>query len=88
MPFTNAFFYYSIRRVGMKIIQDKKEILRQEIKDNSSSAGRDLLTLLIKSNIDVETTGDNKDQTISDDEVLGRTCPNFHKYLHTHVPQT
>ncbi|KAF8595823.1 cytochrome P450, partial [Ceratobasidium sp. AG-I] len=61
----------TIRRVGTKIVQDKKQLLQQDSKDSTSSAGRDLLTLLIKSNIDVETAGDNKDQTMSDNEVLG-----------------
>lgn len=68
-----TFCLYSIRRIGMKIIQDKKEIIQQEIKDSASFAGRDLLTLLIKSNMEAEIVDGNHDQTMSDDEVLGRT---------------
>lgn len=48
-------------------------MLSQESKDSMASAGRDLLTLLIKSNMALETTGENADQTMSDEEVLGRT---------------
>ncbi|KAF8595822.1 cytochrome P450 [Ceratobasidium sp. AG-I] len=47
-------------------------MLKQEGKDGTSSAGRDLLTLLIKSNMVVESAGNNKDQTVSDEEVLGQ----------------
>jgi hypothetical protein len=59
-----------MRRVGMKLIADKKEALEHDLKTGSTSHGRDLLTLLIKSNMAYE----NESHRMSDDEVLGRKC--------------
>ncbi|CAE6450061.1 unnamed protein product [Rhizoctonia solani] len=58
----------TIRRIGMRIVEDKKTILQQN-KGGEESQGRDLLTLLIKSNIapDVE-----KDQVMTDEEIFGQ----------------
>jgi hypothetical protein len=52
----------------MRIVEDKKTILKQN-KGGEESHGRDLLTLLIKSNIapDVE-----KDEVMTDEEIFGR----------------
>ncbi|CCO33054.1 Secologanin synthase Short=SLS [Rhizoctonia solani AG-1 IB] len=57
----------TIRRIGMRIVEDKKTILKQN-KGGEESHGRDLLTLLIKSNIapDVE-----KDEVMTDEEIFG-----------------
>ncbi|KAG8685816.1 hypothetical protein FRC11_010041, partial [Ceratobasidium sp. 423] len=57
----------TIRRIGTGIVNDKKRVL-QESKGDEESHGRDLLTLLIKSNIspDVE-----RDQAMTDEEILG-----------------
>ncbi|QRV84538.1 cytochrome P450 family protein [Ceratobasidium sp. AG-Ba] len=40
----------TMRRIGMKLINEKKEALTQDFKTGSTTHGRDLLTLLIKSN--------------------------------------
>ncbi|CEL63637.1 Cholesterol 24-hydroxylase OS=Mus musculus GN=Cyp46a1 PE=2 SV=1 [Rhizoctonia solani AG-1 IB] len=58
----------TIRRIGMRIVEDKKTILKQN-KGGEESHGRDLLTLLIKSNIapDVE-----KDEVMTDEEIFGQ----------------
>ncbi|CAE6422749.1 unnamed protein product [Rhizoctonia solani] len=58
----------TIRRIGTGIVNDKKMVL-QESGGDEESHGRDLLTLLIKSNIspDVE-----RDQAMSDEEILGQ----------------
>ncbi|ELU38044.1 cytochrome P450 [Rhizoctonia solani AG-1 IA] len=57
----------SIRRIGMEIVEDKKKILYQN-QGGDEFYGRDLLTLLIKSNIapDIE-----KDQAMTDEEIFG-----------------
>ncbi|KAF8750505.1 cytochrome p450 [Rhizoctonia solani] len=58
----------TIRRIGMEIVEDKKKILYQN-QGGDEFYGRDLLTLLIKSNIapDVE-----KDQAMTDEEIFGQ----------------
>ncbi|KAG8740823.1 hypothetical protein FRC10_003851 [Ceratobasidium sp. 414] len=56
------------RRIGMKIVKDKKAMLLQGEKNGAASKERDLLSLLIKSNMTQETNGD---QAMSDEEVLG-----------------
>ncbi|QRW13171.1 cytochrome P450 family protein [Ceratobasidium sp. AG-Ba] len=58
----------TMRRIGMKLINEKKEALTQDFKTGSTTHGRDLLTLLIKSNMAYENEG----QRMSDDEVLGQ----------------
>lgn len=68
-----------MRRVGMELINEKKSALAQDLKTGSTTQGRDLLTLLIKSNMAYENEG----QRMSDDEVLGRTsqlllCDSIH----------
>ncbi|CAE6439875.1 unnamed protein product [Rhizoctonia solani] len=57
----------TIRRIGMEIVEDKKKILYQN-QGGDEFYGRDLLTLLIKSNIapDIE-----KDQAMTDEEIFG-----------------
>lgn len=52
----------------MGLVNDKKTLL-QESKESEESRGRDLLTLLIKSNIAPEV---EKSQALSDEEVFGR----------------
>jgi hypothetical protein len=52
----------------MKLVEDKKAALAQELKTGSAAQGRDLLTLLIKSNMAYENEG----QRMTDDEVIGR----------------
>ncbi|KAF8738044.1 cytochrome p450, partial [Rhizoctonia solani] len=58
----------TIRRIGMEIVEDKKKILYQN-QGGDEFYGRDLLTLLIKSNIapDIE-----KDQAMTDEEIFGQ----------------
>ncbi|KAG8736241.1 hypothetical protein FRC11_002747, partial [Ceratobasidium sp. 423] len=57
----------TVNRIGTDLIRDKK-ILLQEDAQSEESRGRDLLTLLIKSNL-AET---DSRQAMSDDEVLGQ----------------
>ncbi|CUA72791.1 Bifunctional P-450/NADPH-P450 reductase [Rhizoctonia solani] len=57
----------TINRVGMGLIRDKKAVLQGDAQ-NEESRGRDLLTLLIKSNL-AET---DSRQAMSDAEVLGQ----------------
>ncbi|CAE6422736.1 unnamed protein product [Rhizoctonia solani] len=57
----------TVNRIGTNLIRDKK-ILLQEDAQSEESLGRDLLTLLIKSNL-AET---DSRQAMSDDEVLGQ----------------
>ncbi|KAG9128432.1 hypothetical protein FRC07_012540 [Ceratobasidium sp. 392] len=57
----------NMRRIGMKLVESKKAALAQELKTGSTAQGRDLLTLLIKSNMAYENEG----QRMTDDEVLG-----------------
>ncbi|CAE6439362.1 unnamed protein product [Rhizoctonia solani] len=58
----------TIRRIGMGIVNDKKMVL-QENKGDDECHGRDLLTLLIKSNISSEV---EKDQIMTDEEIFGQ----------------
>ncbi|KAG8743100.1 hypothetical protein FRC10_000400 [Ceratobasidium sp. 414] len=58
----------NMRRIGMKLIENKKMVLAQELKTGSTAQSRDLLTLLIKSNMAYENEG----QRMTDDEVLGQ----------------
>ncbi|KAG9090366.1 hypothetical protein FS749_000612 [Ceratobasidium sp. UAMH 11750] len=62
----------TIGRISTRIVEDKKAMLRQSNKEGSDTKDRDILTLLIKSNLAQETEGTGKDQTMSDDEVLGQ----------------
>ncbi|ELU37459.1 cytochrome P450 [Rhizoctonia solani AG-1 IA] len=56
----------TMRRIGMRLIFEKKDALEHDLKTGSTSHGRDLLTLLIKSNMAHE----NVSYRMSDDEVL------------------
>lgn len=58
----------TMRRIGMELIANKKAALEHDNKTGSTSHGRDLLTLLIKSNMAYE----NEAYKMSDDEVLGQ----------------
>ncbi|KAF8604787.1 cytochrome P450 [Ceratobasidium sp. AG-I] len=58
----------TMHRVGMKLIDEKKTALAQDSKTGSTTQGRDLLTLLIKSNLAYE----NEAHRMSDEEVLGQ----------------
>ncbi|CUA74246.1 Cytochrome P450 CYP72A219 [Rhizoctonia solani] len=58
----------SMRRIGTKLIADKKAALEQDDKMGSNLQGRDLLTLLIKSNIQSEHAA----HQMSDEEVLSQ----------------
>ena len=60
-----------MRRIGTRLIANKKAALEQDDKTGSNSQGRDLLTLLIKSNIQSE----NEAHRMSDEEVLSRKSP-------------
>ncbi|KAG9084632.1 hypothetical protein FS749_005084, partial [Ceratobasidium sp. UAMH 11750] len=56
------------RRIGMKVVQDKKAMLLQEKKHGAASKERDLLSVLMRSNMAQAANGD---QAMSDEEVLG-----------------
>ncbi|KAG9098412.1 hypothetical protein FS749_003864 [Ceratobasidium sp. UAMH 11750] len=58
----------TMHRIGMKLVDDKKAKLSQELKTGTTAQSRDLLTLLIKSNMAYESD----DQRMTDDEVLGQ----------------
>ncbi|CAE7156988.1 unnamed protein product [Rhizoctonia solani] len=58
----------AMRRIGARLIANKKAALEQDDKTGSNSQGRDLLTLLIKSNIQAE----NEAHRMSDEEVLSQ----------------
>ncbi|KEP46042.1 cytochrome P450 family protein, partial [Rhizoctonia solani 123E] len=58
----------SMRRIGTRLIANKKAALERDDKTGSNSQGRDLLTLLIKSNIQSE----NEAHRMSDEEVLSQ----------------
>ncbi|CCO36563.1 Taurochenodeoxycholic 6 alpha-hydroxylase [Rhizoctonia solani AG-1 IB] len=57
-----------MNRIGTRLIENKKAALDQDYKTGSTSQGRDLLTLLIKSNIQAENEG----HRMSDEEVLSQ----------------
>ncbi|QRV72227.1 cytochrome P450 family protein [Ceratobasidium sp. AG-Ba] len=57
-----------MRRIGLKLVSEKKASLTHEVKTGSSAQCRDLLTLLIKSNMAAESEA----QMMTDDEVLGQ----------------
>ncbi|QRW08852.1 cytochrome P450 family protein [Ceratobasidium sp. AG-Ba] len=57
------------KRIGKRIVDDKKMLLIQEEKEGAASSARDLLSLLIKSNM---AQGTMSDQSMSDEEVLGQ----------------
>ncbi|KAG8740820.1 hypothetical protein FRC10_003848 [Ceratobasidium sp. 414] len=62
----------TMNRIGAKIVADKKALLLQEQKDGTTFKDRDILSLLIKSNMAQETGGVKEDQSMSDTEVLGQ----------------
>ncbi|KAG8703779.1 hypothetical protein FRC08_002633 [Ceratobasidium sp. 394] len=62
----------TMRRIGMKIIADKKTIVEHDAKTQSELQGRDLLTLLIKSNMAEQSQGTHDNLSMSDEEVLGQ----------------
>ncbi|KAG8696968.1 hypothetical protein FRC09_008168 [Ceratobasidium sp. 395] len=58
----------NMHRIGTKLISEKKASLDHELKTGSTAQGRDLLTLLIKSNM----SNENEGQRMTDDEVLAQ----------------
>ncbi|KAG8743143.1 hypothetical protein FRC10_000360 [Ceratobasidium sp. 414] len=62
----------TMRRIGTKIVADKKTMLKHDTKEQVELQGRDLLTLLIKSNMAEQTKGTHDSQSMSDEEVLGQ----------------
>lgn len=56
-------------------MEDKKKQLEAS-KEGLTPEGRDILTLLIKSILALETSGEDGDQAMSEDEVLGRKHAN------------
>ncbi|KAG9090311.1 hypothetical protein FRC06_001130, partial [Ceratobasidium sp. 370] len=62
----------TMRHIGTKIVADKRTMLKHDTKDQSELQGRDLLTLLIKSNMVEQTKGTHSNQSMSDEEVLGQ----------------
>lgn len=61
----------SSRQIGKTIIEDKKRQLEAS-KEGATPEGRDILTLLIKSILALESSGEGGSQGMSEDEVLGR----------------
>ncbi|KAG8769238.1 hypothetical protein FRC12_005085 [Ceratobasidium sp. 428] len=57
-----------MHRIGTKLIAEKKASLDHELKTGLTAQGRDLLTLLIKSNM----SNENEGQRMTDDEVLAQ----------------
>ncbi|KAG8769894.1 hypothetical protein FRC12_004666 [Ceratobasidium sp. 428] len=57
-----------MNRIGRRLVEEKKAALVEEQKTGSAAQGRDLLTLLIKSNMAYE----NENQRMSDEEVLAQ----------------
>ncbi|KAG8735670.1 hypothetical protein FRC10_010286 [Ceratobasidium sp. 414] len=57
-----------MNRIGKRLVEEKKAALTEEQKIGSAAQGRDLLTLLIKSNMAYENEG----QRMSNEEVLGQ----------------
>ncbi|KAG8768678.1 hypothetical protein FRC12_005437 [Ceratobasidium sp. 428] len=57
-----------MHRIGTKLVAEKKASLDHELKTGSTAQGRDLLTLLIKSNM----SNENEGQRMTDDEVLAQ----------------
>jgi hypothetical protein len=66
-----------MHRIGSKIVADKKSMLKHDGKEGMASQDRDLLTLLIKSNLAEAAKDRSGSQSMSDEEVLGRTYSNF-----------
>ncbi|KAG9124666.1 hypothetical protein FRC07_010713 [Ceratobasidium sp. 392] len=62
----------TMKRIGSKIVADKKTMLQQEEKDGATMRDRDVLSILIKSNMTEETAGVQGSQAMSDEEVLGQ----------------
>ncbi|QRV94590.1 cytochrome P450 family protein [Ceratobasidium sp. AG-Ba] len=62
----------TMNRIGSKIVADKKALLLQEEKDGAASKERDILSILIKSNMAQTPEGAKPDQTLTDNEVLGQ----------------
>ena len=62
-----------MRRIGMQLIADKKASIRAEMdaghKSGKDAQGRDLLTVLLKANMAVDTP---ENQRLTDEEVLAR----------------
>ncbi|KAG9121150.1 hypothetical protein FRC07_003018 [Ceratobasidium sp. 392] len=61
-----------MNRIGSRIIADKKTVLNGDTKEDAELQGRDLLTLLIKSNMAEEIKDAHESQSMSDKEVLGQ----------------
>ncbi|KAF8597173.1 cytochrome P450 [Ceratobasidium sp. AG-I] len=59
------------RRIGKTIVEDKRKQLEAS-KEGAKPEGRDILTLLIKSILALESSGEDGSQTMSEDEVLGQ----------------
>ncbi|KAG8709037.1 hypothetical protein FRC09_000904 [Ceratobasidium sp. 395] len=57
-----------MNRIGKRLVEEKKAALVEEQKTGSAAQGRDLLTLLIKSNMAYE----NENHRMSDEEVLAQ----------------
>ncbi|QRV80102.1 cytochrome P450 family protein [Ceratobasidium sp. AG-Ba] len=67
----------SMHRIGKQLIDDKKKVIQNDVKNNAELQGRDLLTLLIKSNITAQEERSNENQLMSDEAVLGQISTFF-----------
>lgn len=70
-----------MRRIGMKLIQQKKAALAEDSKTGSAAQSRDILTLLIKSNMAYE----DEAHRMSDEEVMARELTLLHLGVSTHA---
>jgi hypothetical protein len=66
-----------MHHIGSKIVADKKSMPARDSKGGMASQDRDLLALLIKSNLVEAAQDGNGNQSMSDEEVLGRTYSTF-----------
>ncbi|QRV94594.1 cytochrome P450 family protein [Ceratobasidium sp. AG-Ba] len=67
----------SMHRIGKQLIDDKKNMIQNDVRNNAELQVRDLLTLLLKSNITAQKEGSQENQLMSDEEVLGQISTFF-----------
>ena len=61
-----------MNRIGTQLLEEKKaEIMREAAEGKEKARSRDLLTLLLKSNM---ATDIPENQRLSDEDVIARTC--------------
>ncbi|KAG8829956.1 hypothetical protein FRB91_007152 [Serendipita sp. 411] len=66
----------TIQTIGRKLVEERKQALKQEMEKGQVSKAKDLLTLLIRANLAESGTGGQGDKTLSDEEVMNQ-IPTF-----------